>query len=148
MAANGIIETCHYPKGFNSLVFAMRKKNGMIQVIANFKRSLNKVLVDFDPYPTPRIDQLFHKIREDNKYFATLDLYSDFWLIVIDERDHHKTPFTLRDKCYQYTRLDFGLTSARQIFPQCVAEALARHGQIYLYTLMTTWFMPKCSSSI
>ena len=76
MAAEGIIETCHDPKGFNSPVFAVRKKNGTIRVVENFKRTLNKVLVDLDPYPTPRIDQLFHKIREGNKYFATLDLRS------------------------------------------------------------------------
>ena len=31
----------------------MSKKNSTIWVDANFKRTLNKVLVDLDPYPTP-----------------------------------------------------------------------------------------------
>ena len=79
MAAEGIIEICHNPKGFNSPVFAVRKKNDTIRVVVNFKRTLNKVLVDLDPYPTPRIDQLFHKIGEGNEYFATLDLHSGYW---------------------------------------------------------------------
>ena len=125
MATGGITEPCHDPKGFNSSVFAVRKKNGTIRVVANFKRTLNKVLVDLDPYPMSRIDQLFHKIGQGNKYFAILDLHSGYWQIEIDERDHHKIAFTWKDKCYEYTRLAFGLTSAGQIFSRCVAEALA-----------------------
>jgi len=125
MASEGVIEPCHDPKGFNSPVFAVRKKNGTIRVVANFKRTLNKVLIDLDPYPMPRIDQLFHRIGEGNKYFATLDLRSGYWQIQIDERDRYKTAFTWKDKCYQYTRLAFGLTSAGQIFSRCIAEALA-----------------------
>ena len=132
MATEGIIEPCHDPKGFNSPVFAVRKKNGTIRVVANFKRTLNKVLVDLDPYPMPRIDQLFHKIGQGNKYFATLDLRSGYWQIEIDERDRHKTAFTWKDKCYQYTRLAFGLTPAGQIFSRCVAEALASYFKNYV----------------
>lgn len=125
MAAREIIEPCKDPKGFNSPVFAVRKKNGAIRVVANFKATLNKVLVDLDPYPIPTIDHLFHRIGEGNKYFASLDLRSGYWQIAIDERDRHKTAFTWKGKCYQYTRLAFGLTSAGQIFSRCIAEALA-----------------------
>ena len=124
MAAEEIIITCHDPWNFNSPVFAVRKKNGTIQVVANYKITLNKVLIDLDPYPPPRIDQLFHKIREGNKYFATLNFRSGYWLIIIDERNRHKTAFTWKDKCYMYTQLAFSLTSAGQIFSRCVAEAL------------------------
>ena len=48
-----------------------------------------------------------------------------YWQIEIDERDRHKTAFTWSDRCYQYTRLAFGLISAGQIFSRCIAEALA-----------------------
>ena len=125
MATEGIIESCTHPRGFNSPVFAVRKKNGTVCVVPNFKRTLNKVLVDLDPYPMPPIDHLFYRISEGNKYFAALDLRSGYWQIEIDQRDRHKTAFTWRDRCYQYTRLAFGLTSAGQIFSRCIAEALA-----------------------
>lgn len=125
MANEGVIEKCTDPKGFNSPVFAVRKKNGLVRVVANFKRTLNKVLVDLDPYPIPRIDQLFNKIGKGNTYFASLDLRSRYWQIEIDQQDRHKTAFTWKDQCYQYTHLAFGLTSAGQIFSRCVAEALA-----------------------
>ena len=124
MATKGVIEPCEDPKGFNSPVFAVRKKNGKVRVVANFKRTLNKVLIDLDPYPIPTIDELFNKIGLGNKYFSSLDLRNSFWQIVIDERDRYKTAFTWKGKCYQYTRLAFGLTSAGQIFSRCVADAL------------------------
>lgn len=114
MATEGVIEPCDNPKGFNSPVFAIRKKNGKIRVVTNFKRTLNKVLVDLDPYPMPTIDSTFNKIGEGNRYFSTLDLRNGYWQIVINELDRHKTAFTLR--CFQYTRLAFGLTFAGQIF--------------------------------
>ena len=109
MASEGVIEPCNDPKGFNSPVFAVRKKNGKIRVVANFKRTPNKVLVDLDPYPIPTIDSTFNKIGEGNKYFSTLDLRNGYWQIVIDERDRHKTAFTWKGRCFQYTRLAFGL---------------------------------------
>ena len=97
MASEGVIEPCNDPKGFNSPVFAVRKKNGKIRVVANFKRTLNKVLVDLDPYPIPTIDSTFNKIGEGNKYFSTLDLRNGYWQIVIDERDRHKTALLGKD---------------------------------------------------
>ena len=112
MVSEGVIEPCNDPKGFNS------------PVVANFKRTLNKVLVDLDPYPIPTIDSTFNKIGEGNKYFSTLNLRNGYWQIVIDERDRHKTAFTWKGRCFQYTRLAFGLTSAGQIFSRCIAEAL------------------------
>ena len=124
MTTEGITESCTNPRGFNSPVFAVRKKNGSVRVVANFKRTLNKVLVDLDPYPMPQIDHLFNSIGEGNKYFASLDSRSGYWQIEIDERDRHKTAFTWRDRCYQYTRLAFDLTSVGQI-SRCIAEALA-----------------------
>ena len=78
MASEGVIEPCNDPKGFNSPVFAIRKKNGKIRVVTNFKRTLNKVLVDLDPYPIPTIDSTFNKIGEGNKYFSILDLRNGY----------------------------------------------------------------------
>ena len=48
-----------------------------------------------------------------------------YWQIEINVRDRHKTAFVWRDRCYQYTRLAFDLTSAGQMFSLCIAESLA-----------------------
>ena len=132
----GIIEICNYPRGFNCSVFVVRKKKGSVCVVANFKRTLNKVLVDLNTYPMPQINHLFNRIGKGNKYFASRDLRSGCWQIEIDERDRQKTAFTWRDRCYQYTRLTFGFTSAGQIFSRCIAEAqvtVASRGNISSY---------------
>ena len=125
MATEGITESCTKPRVFNSPVFAVRKKNGSVRLVTYFKRTLNKVHVDLDPYLMPRIDQLFNRIGEGNKYFASFDIHSGYWQIKIDEQNRHKTAFAWRDRCYQYTSLAFGLTSTGQIFSRCIAEAQA-----------------------
>ena len=76
MATERITESCIDPKGFNGPVFPVRKKNGSFHIVASFKTTLNKALDNLDPYPMPRIDHLFNKIGEGNKYFASLDLRS------------------------------------------------------------------------
>ena len=124
MLSEGIIELCKDAKGFNVPVYAVRKENGAVRVVANLKRTLNTVLKDQDPYPIPLMDHLFHKIGEGNEYFASLDLKSGYWQIEIEQCDQHKTAFTWGDRYFQYTRLAFGLTSAGHIFSRCVAEAL------------------------
>ena len=125
MATEGDIESFTNPRGFNSPVFTVRKKNESVRVVANFKRTLNKVPVDLDPYPMLRIDHMFNRIGEGNKYFTSLNLCSGSRQIEIDERDRHQIAFTWRDRCYLYTRLAIGLTSAGQIFSRSIAEALA-----------------------
>ena len=119
-----IIEDCSDPKGFNSPVYSVRKPNGKVRVVANFKDTLNKCLKNMDPYPMPHMDELFNRIGNGNEYFATLDLKSGYWQIVIDPEDRHKTAFTWNGRCLQYTRIAMGLTCAGQIFSRCVSEAL------------------------
>ena len=57
----GIIEDCSNPKGFNSPVYSVRKPNGKVRVVANFKDTLNKCLKNMDQYPMPHMDELFNQ---------------------------------------------------------------------------------------
>lgn len=63
MATKEIIKPCSNSKGFNGLVFVVHKKNRVIQMVANFKRTFDKVLVDLDTNPVPRINHLLNKIE-------------------------------------------------------------------------------------
>ena len=111
-------------KSFQQPRLRSKEENGTVRVVVNFKHTLNSVLKDQDPCPIPLMDHLFHKIGERNKYFANLDLKSGYWQIEIEKCNRHKTAFTWDNRCFQYTRLAFGLTSAGQIFSRCVTEAL------------------------
>ena len=106
----GIIEDCPDPKGFNSPVYSVRKPNGKVRVVANFKDTLNRVLKDLDPYPMPTQDSLFNRVGNGNKYFATIDFKSGYWQIELEPKDRYKTAFTWRGRCLQYCKVAFGLT--------------------------------------
>ena len=125
MLKEGIIEPCDDPKGFNSPVFAVRKPKGGTRVVSNYKGTLNRVLVNPDPYPMPTMESIFNKIGNGNKFFASMDLLKGYWQVEIDPVDRHKTAFTWEGKCLQYTRVAFGLTSAGAIFSRCVSKPLA-----------------------
>ena len=122
---SGAIEPCPNPKGFNTPVLIRPKKNGDTRFIMDFKNSLNKVLSSSaDPWQMPAVDPIIARIRKGMKFFSSLDLKSGYWQIPIKPSDRHKTAFQPRDKCWQWTRLPFGLTCAGQIFSRCIAEAL------------------------
>ena len=125
MLKQGIIERCPDPKGFNSPVYAVRKSDGSVRVVSNYKSTLNRVLVNPDPYPMPSMDSIFHQIGNGNLYFCQMDLLKGYWQCEIAESDRHKTAFTWKGQTLQYTRLAFGLTSAGAIFSRCVSKALA-----------------------
>ena len=122
----GVIELSKDPKGWNSPVFAVKKSDGSVRTVANFKGTLNRCLVDLDPFEMPNIEKLFSKIGMGNKYFAKLDLKNSFWQILIHEQDRHKTSFQWQGRTYQYRKLAFGLTTASQIFSRATSEVLAK----------------------
>ena len=125
MLKMGVIEECQDPKGWNSPVFAVKKSDGSVRTVANFKSTLNRCLVDLDPFEMPNIEKLFSKIGMGNQYFAKLDLKSGFWQIEIHPEDRHKTAFQWDGKTFQYRKLAFGLTTASQIFSRATSEALS-----------------------
>ena len=94
MLEQGIIEPCDDPKGFNSPVYAVKKSDGSTRVVANFKSTLNQVLINPDPYPMPSMNTIFDKIGNGNRYFGTLDLLKGYWQVEIHSDDRHKTAFT------------------------------------------------------
>ena len=128
MLAKGVIEPCRNPRGFNTPIFIVDKKNGDPRVVANFKNSLNKVLSSGADmaWQMPSADAAFNKIGLGNEWFSSLDLSSAYWLCEIKEEDRYKTAFQWANRCYQYTRLPFGLACSGNIFSRCIAEALEK----------------------
>ena len=124
MLDSRVIEICDDPRGFNSPLFVVPKKDNSARVVANFKGTLNRVLTDPDPFHAPNLRELFDEMRPGNRYLASLDLKSGYWQVEIDPLDRHKTAFSWGGRCYMYRRLPFGLATAGNIFSRCVHEAL------------------------
>ena len=124
MVEDGIIEECPDSQGFSSPLVAVMKKDGTVRVCANFKRTLNEVLVNQDSFPMESTAEVFAKVGPNNRYFSSVDLLSGYWQCKLDPADRHKTAFWWNKVCYQFVRLPFGLSTAGNSFSRQLAEVL------------------------
>ena len=120
---DGVIEICKDPRGFNTPIFAVGKKDGGIRMVSNF-RKVNKVLLEEDPFQGPSAESLFQNIPENMEYFGTVDLASGYWQIPLKKECRHITAFQFGDKTYQYVVIPQGLKTSGAIFSRCVSKVI------------------------
>ncbi len=84
-------------------------------------RKLNDV-TGKDAYPLPRIDDTLDALR-GSQYFSTLDLYSGYWQVEMDEQDI-ETAFVTRQGLFRFTVMPFGLCNAPATFERLMELAL------------------------
>lgn len=97
------------------------KKDGSVRVCLD-ARHLNRVLEKEYELPRP-IDDIMKSLF--GKPFKTsLDLSSGYWQIPLRPSDKKYTGFLVGTKCYQFTVLPFGLSTAVSSFSRCISELL------------------------
>lgn len=86
-------------------------------------RKLNEITVP-DSYPLPLINEILDQLG-NAKYFTTLDLFSGFHQIFLDEGDAHKTTFNTPNGHFEFKRLPFGLCNAPRTFQRLMDIVLS-----------------------
>ena len=124
MLDDAVIEPCDSTNGWNSPILVTGKKNGSIRVCANFKRTVNTVLLaNVDKFQLPATDVIFHEIGKNN-IFSKIDLKHGYWHLKIRSEDRHKTAFQYKGQAYQFVRLPFGLRHSGDMFCRATSHAL------------------------
>ena len=119
MVAHNIVRESTSP--YASPVVMVPKKGGELRFCIDY-RQLNKATVK-DRYPLPRIDDTIDALY-GAKYFSTLDLFSGYWQIEIEEADKHKTVVICEYGQYEFNRMPFGLTNAPGTFQRLMNKIM------------------------
>jgi hypothetical protein len=71
----------------------------------------------------PRIDDTLDYLH-GARYFSTIDLFSGYWQIEIDEKDKFQTPFTSEFGHFVFNRMPSGLCNAPGTFQRLMENIL------------------------
>ena len=107
------------------------KSDGTQRLCVNF-RPLNQ-RTKKDAWPMPNIDGLLEELQ-GSALFTTLDLFSGYWQIRLDERVKDLTSFRCKFGTFRFEVLPFGLQNAPAVFQRMMSELFAdlRFVKVYL----------------
>lgn len=115
----GIIRDSDSP--YASPILLVKKPNGEKRLCIDF-RKLNAI-TEKDRHPLPLIDDQIDQLR-GYKYFTTLDLYSGYYQVEMEENSKEKTAFVTCYGQYEFNRMPFGLTNAPSVFQRLINRVL------------------------
>ena len=113
----GIIR--HSTSSFASPAFPVKKKDGSLRLVVDF-RKLNS-FTHVERFPMPRVDTLLLPLKRSS-IFSQLDLNSGYLQIPVHEDDVAKTAFVTPGGHFEFLRMPFGLSGAPMTFQRIMAR--------------------------
>jgi len=119
MITSGVIELSQSP--WASPVCLVEKKDDTYRFCIDYRRvnAINKK----DAFPIPDIHDALDHLR-GARYFATFDLLSGYWQLVMTERAKEASAYCIRRGLFQFTRMPFGLAGAPATFCRLMSIVL------------------------
>ena len=108
MLQQGVVQMSASP--WNSPLFLVPKKDGGWRPVIDFRR-VNQITVP-DRYPMPVLNDILQSLGKDNVVFTSLDLFSGYWQVLMDERSREVTAFSTPSGHFEFLRMPFGLRNA------------------------------------
>jgi len=135
MLDSGIIEPVEESEWTSHMV-VQDKKIKEIRICVDLRKLNDACLTD--PFPTPFIDEVLDNVGGHEAYSFT-DGFLGYHQIKIAKEDRHKTTFVMKEACYQYTFMPFGLKNAPAIFSRVVVTTFQEFIHKFLEVYFDAW---------
>lgn len=130
MLAADVIEPVDRSDWATPLVIA-RKGDGGIRICADYKVTLNRVLM-VDRYPVPKLDDLFSELS-GQVWYTKLDLSQAYNQLELDESSRDYTVINTHRGLFKYKRLVYGLSSSPGIFQKFMSNLLKNIPNVLIF---------------
>ena len=120
---NDIIEDATGPTPWVSPIVAAPKPKNPNEVRVCVDMRLPNQAIRRERHPSPTVDEIIHSLNGAKK-FSKLDLRSGYHQLVLAPESRHITTFTTHKGLKRYKRLNFGTSSAAEIFQHTIQKAL------------------------
>ncbi|XP_023312364.1 uncharacterized protein K02A2.6-like [Anoplophora glabripennis] len=117
-----IVEPVNGPSKWVSPMVPVLKPNGEIRICIDMRRANRAIIRENHPLPT--IHQLIPNFRKA-KLFSRLDVKNAFHQIEISENSRYITTFISNKGLFRYTRLNFGISCAPEMFQKIMERILS-----------------------
>lgn len=121
LQAEGTIRKVEY-SDYGTPIVPVIKKTGEVRICGDYKVTVNPKLIR-EPYPMPRIEELFAALSGGEKY-SKIDLTNAYQQFVLDEASQACTAITTHVGTFVYQRTPFGLTCVPEKFQKFMEETL------------------------
>lgn len=121
LEAEGTIRKVEY-SDYGTPIVPVIKKSGEIRICGDYKTTINKKLIR-DPYPMPRIEELFAALSGGEQY-SKIDLTNAYQQLFLEESSRACNAITTHIGTFVYNRTPFGLTCIPEKFQKFMEETL------------------------